>query len=97
MTMNYTRTDQLDQLEQLNKTLNKKILNFAGNNSSDKLEINKQYIRKNFPSWQYNGVIPFTEILLWCEEQFENNWIWNWETIYFKYEKDKLFFMMRWS
>ena len=51
------------------------------------------FIKKTFPSYQYqyNGATIF-EIMLWCEENFGNNWIWNFETIYFKHEKDKVFF-----
>ena len=56
-----------------------------------------QYIKKNFPSWQYNGVAPFDDVLAWCEEQLCNDFIWNLETIYFKTEQDKLLFALRWS
>jgi hypothetical protein len=56
-----------------------------------------QYIKKNFPSWQYTGVAPFDDILEWCEEHFGNDWIWNYETIYFKTEPDRLVFALRWS
>lgn len=57
------------------------------------------YIRKNYPSYTI-GKCEFAhleEVLFWCEENFGNNWIWNWTTIYFKYEQDKSFFMLRWS
>ena len=57
----------------------------------------KQYIKKEFPSWQYNGAAPFEELLDWCEQHFGDDWIWNFETIYFKHEKDLVFFKLRWS
>lgn len=55
------------------------------------------YVKKNFPKWQYNGVAPFEEVLLWCEKNLGNDWIWNFETFYFKTEQDKLLFALRWS
>jgi hypothetical protein len=36
------------------------------------------------------------EIRNWCEEQFGNNWIYEWDTYYFKYEADALLFALRW-
>lgn len=62
-------------------------------NNDSSIRIIKQY----FPSWQYNGIAPFDEVLQWCEQHFGNNWIWNWETIYFKREEDKLLFLLKWS
>lgn len=57
------------------------------------------FIKKTFPSYQhrYNGTATFQDIMLWCEENFGNDWIWNFETIYFKHEKDKLLFLLRWA
>lgn len=55
------------------------------------------YVKKNFPSWQYNGVAPFEEVAEWCEKHFGNDWIWNFETIYFKHERDRTAFMLRWA
>lgn len=54
-------------------------------------------VKQHFPSWQYNGAAPFSDVMLWCEEHFGNNWIWNWETIYFKREKDLVFFKLKWT
>jgi len=50
-----------------------------------------------FPTWQYNGVAEFGIVLEWCEEHFGDDYIWNWETIYFKSEKEQLAFVLRWS
>lgn len=54
------------------------------------------FIKKTFPSYQYNGAATFQEIMMWCEEHFGNDWIWNYETIYFKHEKDYVLFSLRW-
>jgi len=62
-------------------------------NTNDGVRVIKQY----FPSWQYNGVAPFDNVLQWCELHFGNNWIWDWETIYFKREEDKTVFLLRWA
>jgi hypothetical protein len=32
----------------------------------------------------------------WCEEYFGDNWIYSWNTFYFKFEKDATLFAMRW-
>ncbi len=96
-----------EQLTFLFFTLRDKIINFVSdvypysNNNyttgSDEMRSEVEYIKKNFSSWQYNGSAPFLEVKLWCEEHFENDWIWNFETIYFKHEKDKSLFLLRWA
>lgn len=50
-----------------------------------------------FPSWQWTGINEFGVILEWCEEQFADDYIWNWETIYFKHEKDLTAFLLKWN
>ena len=62
-------------------------------NNDESIRIIKQY----FPSWQYNGAAPFEEVLLWCEDHFGYDWIWNFETIYFKHERDRTAFLLRWA
>ena len=57
----------------------------------------RQYIRTNFPSWQFNGVDVFNNMIIWCEETFGNDFIWDWDTFYFKEEKHKVFFLLRWT
>lgn len=37
------------------------------------------------------------EILNWCETQFGNNWIHNFDTYYFKNEEDATLFALRWA
>lgn len=55
------------------------------------------FIRKTFPSYQYRyGAATFQEIMLWCEENFGNDWFWHFEIIYFKHEKDYVLFSLRW-
>lgn len=85
------------EVEKIFSSLHTKILNFiSGTNHryTGSFEAT-EYIKKNFPSVS----IPVlnTEISLWCEENFGNDWIWNWSTIYFKHEKDKILFLLRWS
>ena len=62
-------------------------------NDSDAVKI----VRECFPSWQYNGAAPFNEIMLWCEEHFGRDWIWSFETIFFKHERDMVMFLLRWA
>ena len=79
-------------------TLDSKLLNFIrGRCRYTGAEDAKQYIKKEFPSWQYNGVAPFEELLVWCEQHFGDDWIWNFEIIYFKHQRDLAFFLLRWS
>lgn len=55
------------------------------------------YIWDHCSHWQYNGVAAFDDIALWCEQTFGNNWAWSFETIYFKNERDRTLFLLRWS
>ena len=56
-----------------------------------------QYIKTYYPSWQFNGVAPFDDVIVWCEQHLGNNYIWNFDTIYFKSERDRAFFLLRWT
>ena len=54
--------------------------------------------------WQYNGVAPWQEIVVWCMDNlyhgghYEPNWFTNnRETIYFTDEKEYAWFLLRWS
>lgn len=83
-------------------TLNDKVLNFVNSGRrSDTVETDAwaviRYVRGNFPSWQYTGAVSFTDVMLWCEEHFGNDWIWNFETIYFKTEQIRTAFLLRWA
>jgi hypothetical protein len=51
----------------------------------------------SFSCWQYNGAAPFEEVMLWCEEHFGRDWIWRFETIFFKHERDRAVFLLRWA
>ena len=93
------------ELDKISSTLHDKILNFVrGTNhryTGSFEAIN--YIKNNFPSVlcpplseeDYHMIHP--NILAWCEENFENDWVWNWSRIYFKNEKDYTLFILRWS
>ena len=54
-------------------------------------------IARDFPNWQYTGVAPFEEVMVWCEEHFGRDWLWTFETVYFKNERDKAVFLLKWS
>ena len=82
--------------EEIYYTLHSKILNFIqGTNHryAGQWEAT-QYIKQNFPSALCHSMNH--EVMSWCERNFGNNWIWNWDTVYFKHEKDKVFFLLRW-
>ena len=55
-------------------------------------------------SWQYNGVAPWNDIVVWCMQNlyhgghYEPNWYTNKkETFYFKDENEYMLFLLRWS
>jgi hypothetical protein len=49
-------------------------------------------------SWQYNGVAPFHEVVLWCRNTFGYvDWFWRNETVYFANEQDYSTFLLRWQ
>lgn len=88
------------RIADVHRTIVKKVNNFIPN----KYELlltdtwnRTAYIKSNFSSWQYTGSGSWEEILLWCEKTFGDDWIWNFETIYFKYDKDRTVFLMRWA
>ena len=90
-------TENLKTTHYMFATLDDKILNFLNGRHRFVGHLDaKEWIKKNFPSWQYNGVATFDDIMNWCEHHFGNNWVLSFETIYFKYERDKMFFLLRW-
>ena len=86
-----------DTVQLIYATLPAKIENFC--NEYKHFETRMQWIKKsgNFPSFQYTGMGQFEEVIVWAEETFGNDWLWDWETFYFKYEKDRTVFALRWS
>ncbi len=82
-------------IDKLWYTLPDKMENFTGRRVDDADE--RRFIRKNFGQWQFNGLDEFDNILIWCEQHLGNNFIWDWETIYFKTEQDRAFFLLRWA
>ena len=87
------------QIATIHQSIVNKVENFvpAEQKSDSDVWTRTSYIKSNFPSWQYNGVAPFEDVKLWCEQTFGNDWIWSFETIFFKYEKDRTVFLMKWS
>ena len=89
---NYNRVDKVFN------TLGHKIDNFLGAGENRRRGGSAIIeITKNFPSWQYNGAAPFDDVLDWCEETLGDNFVWSYETIFFKHEKDRTAFMLRWA
>lgn len=88
------------EIDKVYSTLQDKLMNFIqGHHRYIGVFQAIDYIKKNFPSWYYDdsNVTPFEEVLLWCEERFGNDWVWSWNTIYFKREQDRTLFLLRWS
>ena len=81
------------------QTLDRKIINFLGETLSEKYRggAAARIIHNSFPGWQYTGVAPFDDILDWCEQHFGDNFVWNYETIYFRHERDRTAFLLRWA
>jgi hypothetical protein len=55
-------------------------------------------------SWQYNGVAPWNDLVVWCIENlyhggyYEPNWHTNQtDTFYFTDEKEYMLFLLRWT
>lgn len=87
-------------IQDIHRSIVKKVNNFIPNKYDRLLNDpwnRTAYIKSNFPSWQYNGCDKWDNVLVWCEKTFGNDWIWNFETIYFKYDKDRTVFLMRWA
>ena len=82
------------EVDKIFNTLPDKTKNFVGTTSMD--SFSRFCVRKDFPSWQYNGADTFDNVLIWCQTHLGNNFIWEWETIYFKTDEDKMFFLLRW-
>jgi len=92
-------TDQI-KISDVHRSIVKKVNNFVPNSRElgmDDTWSRTTHIKNNFVSWQYTGSGSWEEILLWCEKTFGDDWIWNFETIYFKYDKDRTVFLMRWA
>ena len=87
------------KIDQIFYTLDRKIENFLGEKLATKYRggASIRIIQNSFPSWQYTGIAPFDDVLDWCEEILGDNFVWNYETIYFKRESDRTMFMLRWA
>lgn len=87
------------RVDKIFQTLDRKIINFLGEKLAEKYRggAAARIIHNSFPGWQYTGVAPFDDILDWCEQQFGDNFVWNYETIYFRHERDRTAFLLRWA
>jgi hypothetical protein len=67
--------------------------NYSGNNDTN-------YLRKNFPMVSLEGNKKLmNEMHLvrdWCQEQFGDYWIYDWNDFYFKNKDDAVLFALRW-
>jgi hypothetical protein len=68
--------------------------NYSGNN-----DIN--FIKENFPMVSLEGnqklADQMYEVRNWCQEQFGNNWIYEWNDFYFINNEDAMLFTLRWQ
>jgi hypothetical protein len=83
------------EMDKVWHTLPDKLENFVGTRRDD--SFTRFRICNKFPRWQFNGADTFENIIFWCERNLGNNYVWNFETIYFKTEQDKAFFLLRWA
>ena len=84
-------------IDDIHSTITQKVNNFLPTDWHSDMWGRTTYIKNNYPSWQYNGCAKWDDVLMWCEQTFGDNWVWNWETIYFKHDKDRTIFLMRWA
>lgn len=77
-------------------TLRDKIYNLTDGDYSDPTHTAISCIRNVCYQYQYTGTAQKNELIFWCEENFGNDWIWNWNFFYFKHERDLLYFLLRW-
>ena len=54
-------------------------------------------IKKNCYKHQYRGLVAIAELINWCEQNFGNDWVWNWDVFYFKNQQDLLYFVLKWK
>lgn len=82
------------EVDKIYATLPDKMQNFVGCRVYDSDA--QVCLRNNFPSHRYNFG-DFETVLIWCEKNLGNNFIWEWTMLYFKTEADKAFFLLRWA
>ena len=62
-----------------------------------KMKTHKE-LAEGWSAWQYTGIVPFDELVHWCCENIQvRDWFWSYETLYFRQEKDYVFFLLRWA
>ena len=68
--------------------------NYSGNNDTN-------YLKKNFPMVSLEGnqklMDQMHEIRDWCQKEFDDRWIYDWNDFYFHNQRDANWFAMRWS
>jgi hypothetical protein len=76
-------------------TLTGKNWDYKGNNNFSEAEMAKHSTRVILftPVGQAQTLHPVRD---WCQDQFGDNWIYNWDTFYFKHPEDATLFALRW-
>ena len=75
-------------------SMEKKYRNFAG------IEFNyshsQMHLVQHYPNVVIKGNVGTNEVRNWCEEMFGDDWIYNYNTFYFKREEDATLFALKW-
>jgi hypothetical protein len=68
--------------------------NYSGNNDT-------QYLKNNFPMVSLEGntalMDQMVDVRNWCQDQFGDRWIYDWNDFYFHTQEDANWFALRWS
>lgn len=88
--------DTPPDMSKIYATLSDKIYNLTDGDYRDPTHTAISCIRNVSYQYQYTGTVQKNELIFWCEENFGNDWIWNWNFFYFKHERDLLYFLLRW-
>lgn len=78
-------------------SIHNKMYNMAPNFNPSNPYASVTWVKDHYPSWQYNGADKFENIMLWCQEHYDDWWVWSSETIYFFTEEDRTLFLLKWS
>lgn len=85
-------------LAEIYRTLNDKIAILTeGCPITANYSVSEKWINDHCYSYSYLGSEPFDQVATWCEDNFGNNWAWAHNVVYFKYERDYLFFILKWA
>lgn len=83
-------------ISEIRDSLNSKIANLTGNQFTSLGEATK-FIERNFSSCIYTGDTVFDHVITECDRVIGNNYIWQFNTFYFKHEKDRTWFILKFN